>query len=226
MNWVSDLTWLDAQPYNASSGVGAIGVEFAGTAVSSPPPFGQNITQVNPKSPTASTPNNELTNPLPFRPQQTTPPPGSSAQTANSNGRTHTTGTSSTLFPVPSFPKNPRTKRKPKSRPKKRKADKNPSHRGYYELHITPTNISAHYFGIPSIVQRLPYEVSLANFTVQKDANHLQRPVGGGVVAAGALQMGRTVHSNISNDTSVPGGRYFETRLDTFGYGQDSVGGS
>lgn len=38
---------------------------------------------------------------------------------------------------------------------------------GYYELHVTQRNVSAQYFGIPSIVQRLPYEVSLANFTVQ-----------------------------------------------------------
>jgi len=34
-NWVSDLVWLDEQPYDQVTGVGAIGVEFAGTAVSS-----------------------------------------------------------------------------------------------------------------------------------------------------------------------------------------------
>ncbi|KAG6353311.1 hypothetical protein INS49_007552 [Diaporthe citri] len=34
-NWVSDLAWLETKPYNAADGDGAIGVEFAGTAVSS-----------------------------------------------------------------------------------------------------------------------------------------------------------------------------------------------
>jgi len=43
-NWVSDLVWLDEKKYNCNTGAGSIGVEFAGTAVSSPSPFGQNIT--------------------------------------------------------------------------------------------------------------------------------------------------------------------------------------
>jgi alkaline phosphatase D len=34
-NWVSDLVWLDDHPYDQVTGVGAVGVEFAGTAVSS-----------------------------------------------------------------------------------------------------------------------------------------------------------------------------------------------
>ncbi|KAI1382193.1 PhoD-like phosphatase-domain-containing protein [Hypoxylon crocopeplum] len=34
-NWVSDLAWLDEKPYETETGAGAIGVEFAGTAVSS-----------------------------------------------------------------------------------------------------------------------------------------------------------------------------------------------
>jgi len=34
-NWVSDVTWLDQTPYNSETGEGAIGVEFAGTAVTS-----------------------------------------------------------------------------------------------------------------------------------------------------------------------------------------------
>jgi alkaline phosphatase D len=34
-NWVSDLVWLDETPYDQVTGAGAIGVEFAGTAVSS-----------------------------------------------------------------------------------------------------------------------------------------------------------------------------------------------
>ena len=55
LNWVSDLVWLDPvsygpnaqaggiDSYDSGSGAGAIGVEFAGTAVSSPSPFGQNV---------------------------------------------------------------------------------------------------------------------------------------------------------------------------------------
>ncbi|KAK3390794.1 alkaline phosphatase-like protein [Podospora didyma] len=34
-NWVSDLAWLGEKKYDSATGVGAIGVEFAGTAVSS-----------------------------------------------------------------------------------------------------------------------------------------------------------------------------------------------
>lgn len=34
-NWVSDLVWHGAKPYDKVSGKGAIGVEFAGTAVAS-----------------------------------------------------------------------------------------------------------------------------------------------------------------------------------------------
>ena len=43
-NWVSDLVWLDAKAYDPASGAGSIGVEFAGSAVSSPSPAGANIT--------------------------------------------------------------------------------------------------------------------------------------------------------------------------------------
>jgi alkaline phosphatase D len=34
-NWVSDLVWLDEMPYDQTTGAGSVGVEFAGTAVSS-----------------------------------------------------------------------------------------------------------------------------------------------------------------------------------------------
>ncbi|KAI1411215.1 phosphodiesterase/alkaline phosphatase D precursor [Hypoxylon sp. FL1857] len=43
-SWVSDLVWLDEHPYDPASGSGSMGVEFAGSAVSSPSPSGQNIT--------------------------------------------------------------------------------------------------------------------------------------------------------------------------------------
>ncbi|KAJ2901820.1 alkaline phosphatase [Zalerion maritima] len=41
--WVSDLVWLGEKEYDSETGEGAIGVEFAGSAVSSPSPAGQNI---------------------------------------------------------------------------------------------------------------------------------------------------------------------------------------
>jgi alkaline phosphatase D len=43
-SWVSDLVWLDEKDYDPSTGAGSIGVEFAGTAISSPCPYGENIT--------------------------------------------------------------------------------------------------------------------------------------------------------------------------------------
>jgi alkaline phosphatase D len=43
-SWVSDLVWLDTHPYDPKTGAGSLGVEFAGSAVSSPCPYGQNIT--------------------------------------------------------------------------------------------------------------------------------------------------------------------------------------
>lgn len=47
-SWVSDLVWLDGptdqNEYDPITGRGSIGVEFAGSAVTSPSPLGQNIT--------------------------------------------------------------------------------------------------------------------------------------------------------------------------------------
>lgn len=43
-SWVSDLVWLGEKDYNKSTGEGSIGVEFAGSAVTSPCPYGANIT--------------------------------------------------------------------------------------------------------------------------------------------------------------------------------------
>lgn len=42
-SWVSDLAWQDGKPYDKVTGEGAIGVEFAGSAVTSPCPYGANI---------------------------------------------------------------------------------------------------------------------------------------------------------------------------------------
>ncbi|KAI9801598.1 MAG: hypothetical protein M1825_003277 [Sarcosagium campestre] len=43
-SWVSDLVWLDEHPYDPVTGEGSVGVEFAGTAVTSPCPMGENTT--------------------------------------------------------------------------------------------------------------------------------------------------------------------------------------
>lgn len=42
-SWASDLVWLGEHEYDPETGAGSIGVEFAGSAVSSPSPAGQNI---------------------------------------------------------------------------------------------------------------------------------------------------------------------------------------
>jgi len=42
-SWVSDLVWLGEHEYDAATGAGSVGVEFAGSAVSSPSPVGQNV---------------------------------------------------------------------------------------------------------------------------------------------------------------------------------------
>lgn len=164
-SWVSDLVWLGEHPYNESTGEGSIGVEFSGSAVSSPCPFGQNITQAsaNNYSDWLVHANRELQwQDLYFR--------------------------------------------------------------GYYELTVSKEKVDAQYFGIPSVVQRLPYEISIANFTVMAGANALQRPVGGGIVGSGALKYGVTKMTNVTNNTLT--GHYIVTDLETFGYDQGPMGNS
>ena len=43
-NWVFDITLDNETGYDSATGKGAYGVEFAGTAISSPSPFGPNLT--------------------------------------------------------------------------------------------------------------------------------------------------------------------------------------
>lgn len=149
-NWVSDLVWLDHHPYDPVTGDGSIGVEFAGTAVSSPSPYGHNITIA--KANNAST------------------------YLINANRELQW----SEIY-----------------------------YRGYFELHIDHCGVNASYFGLPTIINRNPNEINLANFTVLSGANRLQRnPVpGGGVVANGALKGGKTVQTNSTNNTAT--GMYF-----------------
>ncbi|MCJ1424371.1 hypothetical protein MMC29_002259 [Sticta canariensis] len=154
-NWVSDLVWLDHSAYNTSTGKGSIGVEFAGTAVSSPSPYGQNITilAANNKSSLLVRDNRELQ--------------------------------WSELY-----------------------------YRGYFELHISQHSANASYFGMPTVINRNPNEISLANFTVLSGANALYRnPVtGGGVVANGYLRGGKVVQTNLTHNTETGG--YFISHED------------
>lgn len=141
-SWVSDLVWLGEKSYDKETGEGSIGVEFAGSAVTSPCPYGANISlaQANNYSTWLQNANDEL-------------------QWQD-------------LY-----------------------------YRGYYELHISKDEVQASYFGMPTVVSRNGWEISLANFTVKSGANKLQRPVGGGVVEGGSLKGGKTVQTNATLDT-------------------------
>ncbi|ORY05895.1 phosphodiesterase/alkaline phosphatase D precursor [Clohesyomyces aquaticus] len=141
-SWVSDLVWLGEKPYDKQTGDGSIGVEFAGSAVTSPCPYGANITLANA--------NNY----------------SSFLQAANDELQWQD------LY-----------------------------YRGYYELHISPEKLTANYFGMPTVVTRNSWEISLANFTVKAGGNKLVRPVAGGVVESGSLKGGKTVQTNITRDT-------------------------
>ncbi|CAO2650941.1 Nn.00g092380.m01.CDS01 [Neocucurbitaria sp. VM-36] len=63
--------------------------------------------------------------------------------------------------------------------------------RGYTELHISKEKVEAQYWGCPTVQTRNAFEISLANFTVVAGANHIARPIGGGVVEAGAVKEGQ-----------------------------------
>lgn len=45
-SWVSDLVWFGEKDYDPLTGAGSVGVEFAGSAVTSPSPLGQNVSLV------------------------------------------------------------------------------------------------------------------------------------------------------------------------------------
>lgn len=152
-SWVSDLAWLGNTPYNYETGAGALGVEFAGSAVTSPCPFGQNITlqESGQVSRSLVADNEEL-----------------------------------------QWSEN--------------------YYRGYYELHISYDEVVANYFGMPTIVTRNPYEISLANFTVKSGANRLSRPIAGGVVEHGALKDGTVKETNLTHNTLND--RYFISHFD------------
>lgn len=142
-SWVTDLVWNEEKPYDSKTGAGAIGVEFGGSAVTSPCPYGANITLA-------------LANNF------------SSWLTAHNEELQW-----QDLY-----------------------------YRGYYELTINYKEVKAQYFGMPTVVTRNPWEISLANFTVASGANKLTRPVAGGVVESGSLKYGQVKQTNLTVDTS------------------------
>ena len=143
---MSDLIWLDDHPYDAATGKGSIGVEFAGTAVTSQSPAGQNISlaRANNASRALVASNRELQ--------------------------------WSELY-----------------------------YRGYYELRVGHDKAVAEFFGMPTVVNRNPNEISLANFTILSGANALQRPFQ--TVENGALKGGQTLQTNLTKDTAT--GKFF-----------------
>ncbi|KAF2203455.1 hypothetical protein GQ43DRAFT_479007 [Delitschia confertaspora ATCC 74209] len=141
-SWVSDLAWLGAKPYDSVTGKGSIGVEFAGTAVTSPCPYGANITLA-----------------------------------AANNASQWLTAANEELQWQDLY------------------------YRGYFELYISPQQVEAKYFGLPTVVTRNNWEISLANFTVKAGENKLSRPVGGGIVESGSLKGGKLVQTNVTVDT-------------------------
>ncbi|KAF1998409.1 hypothetical protein P154DRAFT_555313 [Amniculicola lignicola CBS 123094] len=147
-SWVSDLMWLENKPYDPTTGAGSIGVEFGGSAVTSPCPYGANIS--------LATANNY------------------SAILQTANPELQWQG----LY-----------------------------YRGYYEPHLSKKEMSANYFGMPTVVNRDGWEISLAKFTVKAGANKLQRPVAGGKVESGSLKGGKTVQANATADTGS--GKWF-----------------
>ncbi|KAH7090398.1 PhoD-like phosphatase-domain-containing protein [Paraphoma chrysanthemicola] len=78
-------------------------------------------------------------------------------------------------------------------------------YRGYTELHISKDKVEAQYWGCPTVETRNAFEISLANFTVAAGANHIARPIGGGVVEAGAIQegQGEVKGTNVTVDTKT-----------------------
>ena len=59
--------------------------------------------------------------------------------------------------------------------------------------------MNASYFGLPTIINRNPLEISLANFTVKKGANKLERA--GEKVENGVSKLGGTMMTNVTNNT-------------------------
>lgn len=140
-NWVSDVAWVGEKEYDHITGRGAVGVEFAGTAVTSHGMVGTKWMVDN---------------------------------QSRRNAKDYTD-----LQWTEGY------------------------YRGYYELHVTPAEVHAQYFGCPTVSKRTPWELPLANFTVKEGDNHLQRPVAGGKVEAGYLRDGEVENSHFCVNTET-----------------------
>ncbi|KAI1847868.1 hypothetical protein JX265_013910 [Neoarthrinium moseri] len=141
-SWVSDLAWRGDKPYDENTGLGAIGVEFAGTAVTSPGGEVGSIATLEAQSQVDVDANPEL-------------------QWAEGY------------------------------------------YRGYFILTVTPAEVNAQFYGSPSVATRNPWDLSLANFTVVVNDNHLARPVAGGSVEAGHVQGGEVNPTNVTLNTET-----------------------
>lgn len=138
-NWVSDLVWLDEKEYDAGTGSGSVGVEFAVTAVTSDGLEGK-IAEAEEMSAAFVRDNVEL-------------------------------------------------------------QWQEGYYRGYLQLHVGKEAIDARFYGCPTVATRNSYELPIANFTVKAGDNRLSRPLAGGVVEAGALEVGEVKHTNVTYDT-------------------------
>ncbi|KAK1762173.1 PhoD-like phosphatase-domain-containing protein [Phialemonium atrogriseum] len=141
-NWVSDLAWLGTKKYESESGAGSIGVEFAGTAVSSSGRAG------------------------PIEPN------------AGDYARGMIRRNEEMMWQEGYY-------------------------RGYFNLLVTPKEVTAQFFGCPSVATRNGWDLPLANFTVLSGDNHLQRPIAGGEAESGALRFGEIKHTNLTLNTET-----------------------
>ncbi|RKL50871.1 hypothetical protein BFJ72_g324 [Fusarium proliferatum] len=141
---VSDLAWLGTKKYNPKTGKGAIGAEFAGTAVSSWGTSG--LKSIEPDA-------------------------GKLARKAIAENKE--------LFWQEGY------------------------YRGYFHLSVSPKNVSAQFFGSPSIATHNAWEIPLANFTVLPGDNHIHRPKDGVQAESGALKTGEIKHTNLTLNTET-----------------------
>ncbi|KAF5549801.1 alkaline phosphatase [Fusarium mexicanum] len=144
MNWVSDLAWLGTKKYDPKTGKGAIGAEFAGTAVSSWGTSG--LKSIEPDA-------------------------GKLSRKAIAENKE--------MFWQEGY------------------------YRGYFQLSVTPKNVSAQFFGSPSIATHNAWEIPLANFTVLAGDNHIHRPNDGVQAESGALKSGDIKHTNLTLNTET-----------------------
>lgn len=87
-----------------------------------------------------------------------------------------------------------------------------------YEMRDSYDKVDARFFGISSLVQHLPYEISISNYIVLSGTHSLQKLVGGGKIHSGGLKNGQTVETNITNNNFATV-QYLVKDLLSFGQG-------